>query len=45
MKKSGLLMIIGGIASMAIYMLQSKETEENIKESVNNELEKRGLGK
>lgn len=45
MKKSGLLMIIGSIASMAIYMLQSKETEENIKESVNNELEKRGLGK
>ena len=45
MKKSELLMIIGSIASMAIYMLQSKETEENIKESVNNELEKRGLGK
>ena len=44
MKKSGLLMIIGSIASMAIYLLQSKETEENIKESVNNELKKRGLG-
>lgn len=44
MKKSGLLMIIGSVASMAIYLLQSKETEENIKESVNNELKRRGLG-
>lgn len=45
MKKSGLLMIVGSIASMVIYMLQAKETEENIKESVNRELEKRGFGK